>query len=88
MAPKVLMGMHNMSILIEDEPLTWYLFNAFIHPETREVLNYKDIMKPKEKNGRPLLETIVKIIWNTCRGISSKSKKETKHFRFVACNNC
>ena len=37
-------------------------------------------MKPKEKNGRPLLETIVKIIWNTCRGISSKSKKRRNIF--------
>ena len=52
MAPTILMATHNMATQIEDEPLPWYLVNTVIDTYTREVLQYKYLMKSEEKETR------------------------------------
>ena len=43
-----------MTTQIEDEPLTWYLFNTVIDLGIGDIIQYKNIMKQKVKYSRDL----------------------------------
>ena len=57
MAPTIPIATHNMAALIEVEPLTLYLFNTFIVPNTEEILQCKYLIQAKGKNNRALKKT-------------------------------
>ena len=50
MAPKIPIETHNTATKIEYEPLTWYLTNEVIDPDTGEISHYKYLMQAREKN--------------------------------------
>ena len=54
MAPTITIATHNMATQIEYEPLPWYLVNTVIDTDTGNILQYKYLMQPKEKETRDL----------------------------------
>ena len=49
MDPTVPIKKRNTATQFEDEPLTWYLVNTFLHPGTGAILQYNYLMYSKEK---------------------------------------
>ena len=47
---------------MEYEPLPWYLAKAVVDPATGEILQYNQLMLPKEKKNRYMEKRIIKII--------------------------
>ena len=87
MVPTIPISTHNMATKIEDEPLPWYLFNALIDLYTGEILQYKYLMKLKDKK-RDLWKNIPsKEFGRLADGFPGKVKKGTNNIRFFACNN-
>ena len=86
MDPQIPTTTHSTAKKTEDESLPWYLLNNIVDPYTGAILQYKDLMQPKQKN-RALEKWFVKGIWSDCIQIYRKNQKGTNIICFVVHNN-
>ena len=81
MAPTITIATHNMATQIEYEPLPWYLVNTVIDTDTGNILQYKYLMQPKEKETRDLWQNgLSKKFGRLVDGFIGEVKKGKKLF--------
>ena len=68
--------MHDTGKKIEYEPLPWYLVNAIVDPDIGVILQYKDLMQPKDQKQDTLGKMVCETIWATCRWIYGEIPKK------------